>query len=251
MPTYLCHGFRWDRADIRIFVIIHSLDDAAPNWIFGRTTSSTILDHLHATCDFLPSPSAPEPTASPSQPPVLKVPRDDDASESGSEYDVLPPEWSPVKLLEEFDVEETVEACRPYAYVADYAVRVDLSANIAEEMAKYEKIACEQEGPWLEKLRDQLQSGADILWYMVVCGDEERAVPDLYEEAGDETPTRHEVPAQHTDVSPARSRASSNTPGRQAGPSFDTILQQRPPPLKQKQSVAKGLRRLFGKKEHS
>jgi exonuclease III len=32
---------------------------------------------------------------------------------------------------------------------------------------------------WFEKLRDQLQKGADIGWYVVVCGDEERAAPSM------------------------------------------------------------------------
>jgi hypothetical protein len=30
---------------------------------------------------------------------------------------------------------------------------------------------------WLEKLRDGLQAGCEIGWYVVVCGDEERAPP--------------------------------------------------------------------------
>ena len=32
---------------------------------------------------------------------------------------------------------------------------------------------------WFEKLRDGLQEGTDIGWFVVVCGDEERASPDI------------------------------------------------------------------------
>jgi exonuclease III len=32
---------------------------------------------------------------------------------------------------------------------------------------------------WFEKLRDGLQKGADIGWFVVVCGDEERASPEI------------------------------------------------------------------------
>ncbi|KUJ16905.1 uncharacterized protein LY89DRAFT_684910 [Mollisia scopiformis] len=39
---------------------------------------------------------------------------------------------------------------------------------------------------WFEKLRDGLQKEADIGWYVVVCGDEERMVPTTIEEESED-----------------------------------------------------------------
>jgi exonuclease III len=45
---------------------------------------------------------------------------------------------------------------------------------------------------WFEKLRDGLQKGADIGWFVVVCGDEERAAPSLDVERTSEEDTDEE-----------------------------------------------------------
>lgn len=160
---------------------------------------------------------------------------DGDGDDDDSEDEVLGNDWSVVKLLEEYDAFDLENVSRPYAYVADHVVRIDLSASVAEEIAAYEEQrlrgaggAGASSGPgsggdagegadgsagppmagavsdeftasalakagrtrsgsnsggkqrsgWFEKLRDQLQRGEDIRWYVVVCGDEERALPD-------------------------------------------------------------------------
>jgi hypothetical protein len=122
-------------------------------------------------------------------------------------------DWSVVKLIEQFDPEDESCVSQPYAYVADYMIPVTLSASISDEMLAYEeKVRAEQEllGPspaagqrresiagnndlgmserdlkrksrrlgWFEKLRDELAKGMEIGWFVVVCGDEERSVPD-------------------------------------------------------------------------
>lgn len=170
MPTYLCHGFRWHRSSIRIFVGWHDLMDAAPDWIISPATTSTIIHQLHDIHDFIPE--VPAHSHSHTQ--------DEGGSSSSESVD-----WSPVKLLEEHDPTETVLATRPYAYVADYAVRIDLSASIASEMANYEKSVS---NPWLNDLRDKLQKDEEIQWYVVVCGDEDRHVPghDEHEDSEDD-----------------------------------------------------------------
>ncbi|KAH7261361.1 uncharacterized protein BKA55DRAFT_686931 [Fusarium redolens] len=192
MPTYLCHGFRWHRRDIRIFVILNDLEDAAPNWVLAPASSYCILDQLHAKYDFLPELSPP---TTPTQKsvsaknanikkqfdhvdddhalPTSRVPDAEDA--------VLMHSWSPVKLLEEFDVDEMVTACRPYAYVADYVVRVDLSVDVAGQMAKYYDKMAGEDG-WIVKLRNELQKGEPVRWYVVVCGDDVREVPGKSDE---------------------------------------------------------------------
>ncbi|KAF4965785.1 hypothetical protein FSARC_6456 [Fusarium sarcochroum] len=197
MPTYLCHGFRWHRRDIRIFVILNDLEDAAPNWIIAPATSSCILAQLYTKYDFLPELTPP---TTPTQPSVSVSKKlkpkdqhdhiDDDHSVPTSrvpdvEDGVLMHSWSAVKLLEEFDTDEMVTASRPYAYVADYVVRVDLSVDVAGQMAKYYDKMGGDDG-WIVKLRNELQKGESVRWYVVVCGDEVREVPGESDAEDDE-----------------------------------------------------------------
>ncbi|KAF5026725.1 hypothetical protein F66182_1193 [Fusarium sp. NRRL 66182] len=188
MPTYLCHGFRWHRRDIRIFVILNDLEDAASNWIIAPATSSSILSQLYTKYDFLPELTPP---ATPTQPSVGISKKtkakaqydhiDDDHTLPPSrvpdaEDGVLMHSWSAVKLLEEFDIGEMITACRPYAYVADYVARIDLSVDVAGQMAEYYDKMAGDDG-WIVKLRNELQKGEPVRWYIVVCGDEVREVP--------------------------------------------------------------------------
>jgi hypothetical protein len=124
-------------------------------------------------------------------------------------------DWSAVKLLEQYDPTDMYSVSQPFAYVADHIVEVTLGASLAEEISKYEAKMRSEEMPdspvsadpqdlgmpnggenpagsgmngtssarktghpgWLEKLRDGLQKGCDIGWFVVVCGDEERVPP--------------------------------------------------------------------------
>ncbi|KAG0649121.1 hypothetical protein D0Z07_4451 [Hyphodiscus hymeniophilus] len=122
-------------------------------------------------------------------------------------------DWSVVKLVEQYDPSDMVSLSQPYAYVADYMVDVSLGVAVTEEMAKYEvkmkmddgymspatpgtpgtpatlgrsssmsmreMRRMERRSGWFEKLRDGLQTGEDIGWHVVVCGDEERLFPSM------------------------------------------------------------------------
>ncbi|KAI0908220.1 hypothetical protein F4823DRAFT_512905 [Ustulina deusta] len=110
----------------------------------------------------------------------------------------------PIRFLEEFDPKDESMASGPWAYVADHVVPVNTSVSIADEMFRYEarmkrdpnramhgpsdeygrKVfgSSSKKAGWLEKLRDQLQRGESIRWYVVVCGDEERENPTGYNE---------------------------------------------------------------------
>ncbi|OTA94332.1 hypothetical protein M434DRAFT_53703, partial [Hypoxylon sp. CO27-5] len=188
MPTYLCHGFRWHRRSIRYFVVVQNVEEAASEWIVGRQSPVALLDQFYELFDFLPPwqlsethddiPEVPSP-----EPPELdeSVPFND---------------WSVVKFLEEFDPTDLSVVSGPWAYVADYVVRIDTSVSVAEEISRYEaRMKTESYKPmsgpsdeegrkintfgnkkagWLEQLRDQLQRTESIRWYVVVCGDEER-----------------------------------------------------------------------------
>ncbi|KAI1201426.1 hypothetical protein F5X97DRAFT_37304 [Nemania serpens] len=114
---------------------------------------------------------------------------------------------APIKLIEEFDPKDESMASAPWAYVADHVVQVGTSVSVADEMFRYEsrmkrdpnramhgpsdeygrKVvgAGSKKAGWLEKLRDQLQRGESIRWYVVVCGDEERYNPTGFEEDGE------------------------------------------------------------------
>ncbi len=237
MPTYLCHGFRWQRRSIRVYVVVQNLDDAAPEWIIRRGTARTLLESFYALFDFLPlcapaapaagtngrarsqsrprrksassssgAPQLPLPapvmagTVAPPPPPRTVQQARDEAD------DVLSQDWSAVRLLEEYDPLDLTAVSRPHAYVADYVARVDLSEPILDHIARYEdrlrtdpdppvtadetarrthqqggkkSAAAKRQGQgWFEKLRDQLQRGEEIRWYVVVNGDEERSWPD-------------------------------------------------------------------------
>ncbi|PHH64581.1 hypothetical protein CDD81_4192 [Ophiocordyceps australis] len=329
MPTYLCHGFRWHRREIRIFVIVNNLDDATPDWIIGRTSSAHIIAQLASKFDFVPWVANGKGVVEPKNvdgakadqqqapggggPVETKVHQDDDFSVPASrvpawEDDVLVNASSPVKLLEEYDSGEMLMAARPYAYVADYAVRIDLSADVAGEMAKYE--AQKGDASWLAKLRDGLQADEEIRWYVVVCADEERAAPpidddddddddddysysdgknstikanqeeliysDESDDQGPPPPTKDFPPRQNLEQQQKKSNgllreahASPYTTPRQAGQaSLPVITKPLPPPQPQRpvflgddpfktsppvglrnKLSAKGLRRLFSKKE--
>ncbi|KAL2691944.1 hypothetical protein Neosp_002337 [[Neocosmospora] mangrovei] len=194
MPTYLCHGFRWHRRAIRIYVILNDLEDAASNWILGPATSSSILDQFYTSYDFLPEVAQPQQEASVS----IKAKKDDEhldddlslpPSRVPPEHDgVLMHSWSAVKLLEEYDPEDITTPCRPYAYVADHVVRVDLSVDVAGEMAKYYEKMAGEDG-WVVKLRDELQKGEPVRWYVVVCGDEVRDFPGESDDESEEDST--------------------------------------------------------------
>ncbi|EGY13785.1 hypothetical protein VD0002_g4574 [Verticillium dahliae] len=242
MPTYLCHGFRWHRPSIRVYVVVQNIDDAAPEWIIGPESSNAILESFYTNFDFLPEArpasgdrqqqqrkkaaagtgaskrrngsQAHNDAADPFAKPPPPVPPEED--------DVLLNSWSAVKLLEEYDPTDLTSVSRPYAFVADHVVRVDLSVSVVEEMAGYEErmgrdsaggramtaassddfnngkaghkkgATSGKKAGWLEKLRDQLQKGEDIRWYVVVCGDEERAVcEELLEAPREQLEPRH------------------------------------------------------------
>lgn len=121
-------------------------------------------------------------------------------------------DWSIVKLLEQYDPEDLESVSQPFAYVADQIIKVDLSVSVTEEMAAYdlkrkeesaalspdnsttnsseEEVSKSSMGPlahgrlakrlnWIEKLRDGLEKDAQIGWFIVVCGDEERLAPEF------------------------------------------------------------------------
>ncbi|KAG6004426.1 hypothetical protein E4U21_001094 [Claviceps maximensis] len=208
MPTYLCHGFRWYRSSIRPFIILNDLDECAPDWIIEPTTAAVLLSQLAESFAFVPRLEDDEPgdkkTSGPDE--ALRsraaqqkqkqkeqqAPRYDE--EMSMPKSRVPPEedrilmhdWSPVKLLEEYDENETDHAARPYAYMADYVVRVDLGADVLTEIALYDATLKQRNAVWFEQLRENVQPEEQFRWYMVVCDDTERQAPLDGDEETDE-----------------------------------------------------------------
>lgn len=257
---------------IRIFVIIEDLDDAAPDWITGRNSSAAILERFGTKFDYLPrrlpqsqaeKPSEQEPMPQQkqaTQDEKTTAHQDDDFSVPPSrvpysEDSVLVNQFSPVKLLEEYDPEETSISARPFAYVADHVIRIDLSANVLDEIAKYEALVKERdEGNWFERLRDELQEGSPIEWYVVVNGDEERGWPQDDEEeseGSDLTEMEDLKVAAEEEDGPRREQptAASSSQMRSANSQLaPNKASEQTHSLRHKISRA-GLRRLFSKKE--
>ncbi|KAK3687673.1 hypothetical protein B0T22DRAFT_136157 [Podospora appendiculata] len=287
MPTYLCHGFRWQRRSIRVYVVVQNLDDVSPEWVITPKSSQSLLESFYNLFDFLPfrvpppsrssgrgpsidseresyflnanttntnpatggrgrngsgtrSPSrsrsrsqshtqSPNHSRQPSHsqrrqsspPPLPPLSPGEDQSKDlnghGGGEDFRAQDWSIIKVLEEYDPLNLDEVSRPYAYVADYAVQIDLSVSIAEEIRRYEERNRADRDPpmtgqasdetgrkksskkpgWFEKLRDQLQRGEDIRWYVVVNGDETRDWPGERVETPAPTPAQIQHHAQY------------------------------------------------------
>lgn len=240
MSIYLCHGFRWHRDPILAFIILQKVDDASPTWLMSPSSSTAILRALHKKHSFLPSSfSSPFPDLNRTSNPTnaagenpasadddndaATFPKlgggilDDDAQRNDwdeSNHDAIhdgddpltiaqPFFSSPLRLLEQYDPYDLTTASSPYTYVTDVAIRVHLSLNVLDEIARYDKTVAalpQDQRPmavrsnssnspadkgWLEKLRDELQADEEIGWYVVSCGDEERSWPKE-DEAQDE-----------------------------------------------------------------
>ncbi|KAI1335830.1 hypothetical protein F5Y15DRAFT_396610 [Xylariaceae sp. FL0016] len=153
-------------------------------------------------------------------------------------------EHAVISLLEEYDASDETRVCAPWAYVADHVVRVDTSVSLAEEISRYEKSHNTKEhhkakamhGPsdetgrkiqgagmrkagWFEKLRDHMQKGESIRWYVVVCADEERGFggpeSDVVEE-GNEVAEDEDDEGSNTSRSQAPPRPSQSTRSTQS-----------------------------------
>ncbi|KAI9756444.1 MAG: Transcription initiation protein spt3 [Chaenotheca gracillima] len=176
MPAYLLHGFRWHRPEIRVYVVLANVDDASPDWVMGPATSAAIVDSFR---EVMP---------------------------------VLEEEGVNLRLVEQHDESDTgrTAVAQPYAFVADQFIRVGLSVDVEEAM-RIATGAMEGEGGGVEAtlnkgdrasvpdegdlndpsseaakrkrrdaafalLRDGIQTGEKIGWYIVWCGDEVRWV---------------------------------------------------------------------------
>jgi hypothetical protein len=147
MPTYLLRGFRWPRPLIRIHIILQNLDDAAAEWLVAPGTTETMLENFN---EIYPET-------------MKRLPN--------------------LRFIEQYDPEDMSSSSQPYAYVADVVEEVKLGLDVDEVKGK--GVSNEQ---WvaLTELRDKLAPDAQVGWYVVVCGDEERYAPSNSEDEEEE-----------------------------------------------------------------
>lgn len=144
MPTWLVHGFRWPRAAIRIHIIVHNLEDAAPEWLMAPGSTTSLIENFHTLF--------PEPMAS------------------------LPS----LRFIEQYDPDDLTTKDQPYAYVCDQAHEVQLGVDVDDVRGKG---VPSETWSALADLRDKLAAEQKVGWFVVVNGDVERWAPPVEDTA--------------------------------------------------------------------
>ncbi len=149
MPTWLVHGFRWPRAQIRIHIILQNLDDAAPEWLMAPATTACMTKNFQEQF--------------PEQ--VANIPD--------------------LRFIEQYDPEDLTTKDQPYAYVCDIVHEVSLSADIEDVRGSKTK---DGQDTAITELRDKVAPGEKLGWFVVSNGDVERWAPPIEDEDDDTTP---------------------------------------------------------------
>ncbi|KKK12975.1 hypothetical protein P175DRAFT_0499612 [Aspergillus ochraceoroseus IBT 24754] len=151
MPVYMLYGFRWPRAGftgIRVYIVLHNLEDATAEYIQRPITTHLLLESFKNT----------EPNI------VSNLPE--------------------LSFIEQYDPEdETDEAVsKPYAYVGAKVISIP-DADTASP-GSYWNADLFQENPLdtsaakaLAEMRDKYAAGERIGWWIVYNGDPERYYP--------------------------------------------------------------------------
>jgi hypothetical protein len=150
MPTWIVHGFRWPRPQIRIHIILQNLDDAAPEWLMAPATTACMTENYQKQWPEL----------------MKKLPG--------------------LRFIEQYDPEDLTVKDQPYAYVCDQVTEIKLGVDF-DELRK-EGVA-EDQWTAIAELRDQVAPGEKLGWFVVVNGDVERWAPPLDDDEGEDTET--------------------------------------------------------------
>lgn len=140
MPIFLIHGFKWARTPIREHVIIHNVNDAAPDYLMQATTPAALRASLTKV-----------------YPNIMKRIPD-------------------IHFIEQYDPEDEGPnaRCQPHAFVADKVIRSDLSINVREAQDSNPVSTTAWEA--LVDLKEALAGKkAELGWYVVYNGDVERS----------------------------------------------------------------------------
>lgn len=148
MPTWLVHGFRWPRAQIRIHTILQNLDDVAPEWLMAPATAACMTKNFH------------------------------------EQWPELCKQLPTLRFIEQYDPDDLTVKDQPYAYVCDIVHEVKLGIDVEDIRGAG---LGEDQWAAIADLRDKVAPGEKLGWFVVVNGDVERWAPPL-EEDDDTTP---------------------------------------------------------------
>jgi len=140
MPTWIVHGFRWPRAQIRIHVILQNLDDAAPEWLMAPATSACMVDNFK--------------------------------QQWPEEMNQLPG----LRFIEQYDPDDLTVKDQPYAYVCDQVHEIKLGVDFDDLRGGGVQ---EDQWAAIAELRDKVAPGEKLAWFVVVNGDVERWAPPM------------------------------------------------------------------------
>jgi hypothetical protein len=140
MPTWIVHGFRWPRAQIRIHVILQNLDDAAPEWLMAPATTACLMKNFK-----------------------------DQWPEQMTQLPGL-------RFIEQYDPEDLTAKDQPYAYVCDIVHEIKLGVDVEDIRGVG---LGEDQWAAIAELRDKVAPGEKLGWFVVVNGDVERWAPPL------------------------------------------------------------------------
>jgi len=149
MPTWLVHGFRWPRPQIRIHIILQNLDDAAPEWLMAPATTACMMKNFKEQW--------------PEQ--MAQLPN--------------------LRFIEQYDPDDLTVKDQPYAYVCDIVHEVKLGVDVDDISGG---ARADHHCASLAELRDKVAADQKLGWFVVVNGDVERWAPPLDEEDEDITP---------------------------------------------------------------
>ncbi|KAL9126978.1 MAG: hypothetical protein Q9217_004060 [Psora testacea] len=137
MPIYLIHGFRWSRKAIRIHVILHNVEDAAPDYTMSTSSNRAMIASLRRL------------------------------------YPQLLAALPDLQMVEEYDPgdESASSSMQEYAYLADKVVKHNTGIDVKE--VQDQGIAPAQ---WdaMADLREEVANGEKLGWWVVFNGDPER-----------------------------------------------------------------------------
>ncbi|KAJ5937709.1 AP complex mu/sigma subunit [Penicillium verhagenii] len=165
MPVYMIHGFRWPRAGftgIRVYVVLHNLEEAAAEYIQQPLTSELLTESFQKTQPDL----------------IARLPE--------------------LRFIEQYDPydETSNTVSQDYAYVASKVLTIpDGGASVPDSAGPGLNIAdCVEQGSGLsqdesealEELRNRLAPEEKIGWFMVYNGDPDRYYPTSEEEEDSE-----------------------------------------------------------------